>query len=191
MISIRTLLVVLVLVTGLVPVGSGEFEPKALEQAMDSAVFIKTNRVFRGQYFPSSGSGFFVHPEGFVLTNWHVVSDQIMANVYGDQREISTKVLGLEVVVNSGARQERVLKAKIVALDRDRDLALLKVRHEPEVWLDLAGPEKVHLTEKVWIVGYPLGELVAVGRERENNSDVHPEVSINTYSPKTVPIVGG
>ncbi len=179
MLIARSLLAVLVLAAGLAPATSGELETQALEHVIDSTVFVKVNRVFRGNYFPSSGTGFFVHPEGFVITNWHVVSDQIMAEIYGDSREISTKVISLEVVVGSGADQEKVLKARIVALDRDRDLALLKTEFEPQAWLDVAAPAEVGLTDQVWIVGFPLGEYAAVGRGPERGDNVNPEVSVN------------
>ena len=175
-----TISVMFALALSVVPAQSREFETKPIMHAVDSAVFVRVNRVFRGRYFPSSGSGFFVHPEGYVLTNWHVVSDQIMVNLYGDSREVSTKVVGLKVVVFSGTAQERVIKARVVARDRDRDLALLKTEYEPKGWLDIASPSTVELTDQVWIVGYPLGELVAIGKKSEEDTEVNPEVSINS-----------
>ncbi len=159
---------------------SADLAAPALERAVDASVFVTVNRVFRGRYYPSSGSGFFVHPGGYVLTNWHVVSDQVMAELYGEEREVSTKVVSLEVVVNSGKPAEQTLGAQIVSLDRDRDLALLAVDYQPTAWLAIGSPPEVGLTAPVWIVGYPLGDLVEVGRTSAEDSPVHPEVSVNS-----------
>ncbi len=152
-----------------------------LQRAIASAVFIRAERTYQGRHFSTSGSGFFVHPEGLVMTNWHVVADEVTTFIGGEERDVPAKVIKLRLVINSGADDERVLQAKVVALDRKRDLALIKARYQPQVYLDvqqsLPTPE---LADPVWIVGFPFGDILAFERQTSVEAEVNPEVSINS-----------
>jgi S1-C subfamily serine protease len=161
---------------------ASELDQALLGQIIKSTVFIRAERVYQGSYFPSSGSGFVIHPDGYVLTNYHVVGDKIEAMAFGQRRTITAKVIELNVVFNSGTLEERVLPAKLVASDRGRDLALLEIPHyKPEAHLDIASLPPVQLTDRVWIVGFPLGELLAIERSRRTRlDDPNPEISINS-----------
>ncbi len=157
-------------------------DPEALSRALDSTVFIKSERVFRGLYYPSFGTGFFVHSEGYVLTNWHVVADQIEVRLYGKLSEIKTRVVSLDIVIASGSPTEKTVPAKIVALDRERDLALLKVPIRPNAWLDISELPKPSLAQSIWLVGYPLGNLLsaqAIDGISAPEDIPNPSVSIN------------
>ena len=59
----------------------------------------------------SSGSGFFVNPEGYIATNYHVV-EGASENVH--------------VMLNEGDEQ-RLYTAQVVATDRDNDMAIVKI----------------------------------------------------------------
>jgi len=164
------------------PSPAQDLDPETLKRGIESTVFIKSERVFRGLYFPGFGSGFFVHPNGYVLTNWHVVADQIEARLYGEKREIKTKVLSLEVVINSGLPNERVIPAKVVARDRSRDLALLHVPVQPSAWVAITSPPQAELAQPIWLVGYPLGNMLSSGLEDGSMTSEeipNPSVSIN------------
>jgi len=161
---------------------SEELDKAMLRRGIDATVFIKSERVFRGLYFPGYGTGFFVHPEGYVLTNWHVVADQIVVRIWDDMSEIKTRVLKLEVVVNSGLPDEMTYSAKVVAWDRDRDLALLEVPVQPKAWLPIASPPQVDLGQSIWHVGYPLGMMLSADWEEGSTSVEefqNPSVSLN------------
>jgi S1-C subfamily serine protease len=137
--------------------------------------------VYRGTYFPTSGSGFFVHPDGYILTNWHVIANQIEMRVFGEDREISTNILAIEAVLHSGTPNERVVSAHVVARDRDHDLALVKIDLTAPAWLSVTNPPPVKITDKVWVVGYPFGGLLALeNNQATSNEDANPEVTVNS-----------
>lgn len=89
----------------------------------------------------SSGSGFFVTPEGHILTNAHVVDGCTATTVsHGDERGV---------------------QARILARDTTNDLALLKVDTKPA---DVASLRTtIRLGEPVAVFGFPLTGLLAAG----------------------------
>lgn len=145
-----------------------------------ASVFIRVDRVFKYESFPSSGSGFFIHPNGYILTNWHVVADQIEGHLWQREREISAKVIGLTAVIDSGQPGERELAARIVARDRERDLALLRVAYRPRDWLGLDAIEDVRLGEQIWSAGFPYGDLLAMEKQVNQQDVPNPEVSLTS-----------
>ncbi len=152
-----------------------------LQNAMDSVVFLKMNRSFGHAYFTTSGTGFFVHQDGYVITNWHVVADTVEMRMDGVVRDINAKVLDLEVVLHSGTSKERVLPAKVVALDRKRDLALLSVSVKAPAWLDVSEPHEARITDRVWVPGFPLGDTLALGQDsRTVGFERNPELTVNS-----------
>ncbi len=112
-----------------------------------------------------SGSGFVLEklpadeqaPQGSVLvvTNAHVVDPQGASRVK------------ITCVFHSGSRQEVSYPARRLAVDEDRDLAILKVDGAdlPEP-LDVATEVDVHETLPVFVLGFPFGELLATSRRR-------------------------
>jgi serine protease Do len=88
----------------------------------------------------SLGSGVIVSPDGYVLTNVHVV---------GDERA--------EVLVTLSDRRE--LKAKIVGLDAISDVAVLKVEARNLPVLPWGDSSKLKVAEWVLAIGNPFGVL--------------------------------
>ncbi len=84
----------------------------------------------------SSGSGFVVDPDGYILTNEHVINGQSR----------------LTVVFDNGTRRT----ATIVAPDAARDIALLKVTAS-RILTVLPFAKSVRVGDKVLALGYPLG----------------------------------
>ncbi len=100
----------------------------------------------RRRAVPSSGSGFVISPEGYLLTNDHVVSDA---------EEI-------QVVFNDG----RKLKAEVVGRDPKTDLALIKVAsEEPLAVAPLGDSDSIRVGDWVMAIGNPFGfeHTVTVG----------------------------
>jgi Do/DeqQ family serine protease len=127
----------------------------AAEKSIHSVVHIKTtitraysqrNPIFdffygdRG-YAPepqeqqASGSGVIISPDGYIVTNNHVIED---AN-------------NIEVVLNDN----RNFKAKLIGRDPSTDIALIKIEEEGLAYLKWGNPETVKLGEWVLAVGNP------------------------------------
>jgi S1-C subfamily serine protease len=85
----------------------------------------------------SIGTGFFVNPRGFIVTNYHVIRDQEDA---------------VEVVTYD----REVYRATFVGMDETRDLALLLVPGNFDS-IELAEKEDIQVGKKVIAIGNPLG----------------------------------
>jgi hypothetical protein len=83
-----------------------------------------------------SGSGFIFHPDGYILTNNHVVSD-------------STEQV---VVLSNGNR----VPAKLVATDPKIDLALLKIPGSNFPTLPIGDSRKISVMDTVLAMGFPM-----------------------------------
>lgn len=82
-----------------------------------------------------SGSGVIINPEGFVVTNRHVI--------HGAE--------DIEVTLNDN----RVFKAKIIGSDPSTDLALLQIREKGLPYLPLVNSDEIEVGEWVLAVGNP------------------------------------
>ena len=94
-----------------------------------------------GGYVPrdttSLGSGFIISPDGYVLTNSHVVKDAD------------------EIVVKLSDRRE--LLAKVIGSDARTDVALLKVEAKDLPAVTIGDPNKLQVGEWVLAIGSPFG----------------------------------
>jgi serine protease Do len=84
-----------------------------------------------------TGSGFIVSPDGYILTNAHVVAN------------------AADVTVKLADRRE--LKAKLIGADRRTDVALLKVDATGLPTVKLGNPQSVRPGEWVVAIGSPFG----------------------------------
>jgi S1-C subfamily serine protease len=80
------------------------------------------------------GSGFFITKDGYLLTNFHVVKD-------ANKVEIKYK--------------NRVLKAEVIEVDEENDLALLKVAGGDFAPLAISHKDSVDLGDEVFTIGFP------------------------------------
>jgi len=83
-----------------------------------------------------SGSGFVIHPDGYVLTNHHVIDDAAQ----------------ITVVVSGKGK----FPASIVAEDDYKDLALLKIEAAGLDALPIAESKNVNVLDTIFVLGYPL-----------------------------------
>jgi serine protease Do len=104
----------------------------------------------------AQGSGFIIDPDGYMVTNNHVVD--------GANR--------VEVLMNDGARYQ----AQLVGRDPKTDLALLKIdANKPLPYVQLGNSEKARVGDWVLAVGNPfgLGGSVSAGIISARGRDIH------------------
>lgn len=114
------------------------------------------------------GSAFCVDSRGLFVTNDHVVKN----------------IMQVELVLNSGGPTERVVSAIVVRRMPDTDLALLQVEDDvgrlPTLQLSAEGQPS--LQSGVLALGFPFGNLLAIGKKR------YPNISVNAAPVKDVAI---
>lgn len=84
----------------------------------------------------ASGSGVIISPDGYIVTNNHVVED-------ADKIEVKLT-------------DQRTYEAKVIGRDADFDLALVKVTAKDLPFVKLGDSDRVRIGEWVLAVGYPL-----------------------------------
>mgnify|MGYP005810961457 CR=1 FL=1 len=101
---------------------------------------------------PSSGSGVIVDPQGYIITNAHVVLGservQVLLPLPLDQnapRQAAAKPKG------------RMLRAEVVGIDVETDIAVLKVESQALPYLELGDSDAVEQGQLVLALGSPLG----------------------------------
>lgn len=92
---------------------------------------------YGGEDSRSLGSGFVISPDGYILTNHHVVKD------------------ASEIVVKFSDRRELV--AKLMGSDARTDIALLKVAADNLPVVTIGNPEQLQVGEWVLAIGSPFG----------------------------------
>jgi S1-C subfamily serine protease len=102
----------------------------SIEQAVQASVTVKTKN--------GHGSGFFISEDGFIVTNYHVVSD-------------SSK---LEVIINDGLKYP----AKIIRINKTSDLALLKIEKNSIIPFDFSGKSQAAMGNEIYVIGTPSAE---------------------------------
>jgi hypothetical protein len=96
------------------------------------------------------GSGFFAMERGLVLTNAHVV---------GMLRPEQPPPAKIEVTLNSGETDARTMLGTVIGVDRDADLALVRVTEDNlPAPLDVKAAPDLQLTQAVFVFGFPFGE---------------------------------
>lgn len=116
-----------------------------------------------GQYSTtaSSGTGFIISSDGYIMTNNHVVADSntVTVTLY----------------------DETTYQATIVGTDSDNDIALIKIDATGLSTVDIGNSDNIVVGESVMAIGNPLGELtytlttgVVSALDREINIDGTP-----------------
>ena len=130
----------------------------------------------------SLGSGVIVDPDGYIVTNAHV-----LRGAHRVQVKIPAAITG-ETPDGSFAGRGRTVEARIIGLDADIDLALLKIEARGLSALPLADYNKLRQGEVVFAFGSPeglqdsvtMGVVSAAARQRDADS---PMVYVQTDAP--------
>ena len=118
-----------------------------------------------------SGSGFVISPDGYVLTNEHVIrSGDTFKVANGFQRATLTlKVQSIDVcfgseVAAAQGMSSRCLAASVSASDAARDLAVLYISGSNFPYVALGDSDAIATGMAVDALGYPFGRDVEVGK---------------------------
>jgi serine protease Do len=131
-----------------------------------------------------SGSGVIVDPDGFIITNAHVVTGAHFVEV-----RVPWPAAGQSIL----ARRAKTVRGAVVGIDLETDLALIKVEEKQLPALAFADSDNVRPGQLVLAVGSPLGldnsvslgVISAVARQLENESPMiylQTDASINPGS---------
>ncbi|MBN1834258.1 MAG: trypsin-like peptidase domain-containing protein [Spirochaetales bacterium] len=123
-----------------------------VEEMVRGTVTIWVNRGIRlegGVGYPDRviGSGFFVDPRGYLLTNYHVVASEVDPKYEGYSR----------LFVRLSERSEERVPARVVGYDRIFDLALVKAEVEPPFVFSSADSPEVTVGSSIIAIGSPAG----------------------------------
>ena len=152
----KTLCLVLLacLIAGCVAIGGGnqtafaesaELSPADLyEQNVNSTVGITisgetSSRYGYGYTYQASGSGFIITSDGYILTNYHVISGSKTVTV--------------------ATYDHDTYDAKVIGYDASNDIAVIKIDAENLKPVTLGDSDTLRVGESVYAIGNPLGEL--------------------------------
>jgi serine protease Do len=97
----------------------------------------------------ASGTGVILSADGYIVTNAHVVANGRRIRV-----RVASESPHAESILQPAAR---ILEAKVIGVDRDTDLAVIKIDRAGLVHLELGDSEKLRQGGLVMAFGNPLG----------------------------------
>ena len=87
----------------------------------------------------SNGTGFFVSSDGYIVTCAHVIEDASTIGVW---------------VGENGYR------AELVTINRDADVAILKINHKPSYFFRFANFDSAYISGRIGVLGFPLTHIL-------------------------------
>ena len=125
------------------------------------------------------GAGVILSPDGYIVTNAHVVQGA---------RKIRVRLPGLEAPGTDGSQPQGPMNAKLVGLDRQSDLAVLKIEATNLPALELADSDHLKQGQVVFAFGSPQGlensvTMGVVSATARQVSDENPTTYIQTDAP--------
>jgi len=143
---------------------------KSEKQASDTALFEPQEAI---------GAGAILSSDGYIVTNEHVVQGA---------RKIRVRLPGLEVPGADGSMPHGPVNAKIVGLDHQSDLAVLKIDAKDLPALELADSDHLKQGQVVFAFGSPQGlensvTMGVVSATARQVSDQNPTTYIQTDAP--------
>jgi S1-C subfamily serine protease len=122
--------------------------PEAIDRVRPSIVAVGTFQKTRSPSFAFRGTGFAVGDGTLIVTNAHVLPETLQ----DDNRETM-------VVLAPGAagRESEVRAVRLVEIDKDHDLALLRLSEAPLPALAVGDSDSVREGRRLAFTGFPLG----------------------------------
>jgi len=100
----------------------------------------------------SSGSGVILHPDGYIVTNAHVVADAKRVQVLLPTPAVDKR--GAQSILKPEGER---IGAQIIGIDRETDLAVLKVPRNDLPYLELGDSDELRPGQIVLAFGSPMG----------------------------------
>jgi S1-C subfamily serine protease len=119
----------------------------------------------------ATGSGFIISPNGYVVTNHHVITEGTFTGLVGGQKITgSIDVNRIEVVLPSESAgsdpSARRFQATVHVSDPALDLAILYIGGQDLPYVALGDSDAIAPGDPVSAIGYPLGSQIEIGRAR-------------------------
>ncbi|MBN1670015.1 MAG: trypsin-like peptidase domain-containing protein [Kiritimatiellae bacterium] len=142
------------------PAAAQNLKKETVDTVKSAIVYIQVKRQLATTQRPttSSGTGFFISAAGHIVTAHHVVQPFVTLN----HLSYPAPVVDIRVTANSGSQGQKVLKARILAVDDKNDLAILAVDAAGTAHLTLGDSATLFETTPVIVFGYPFGERFSV-----------------------------
>ncbi|MDM8558752.1 serine protease [Candidatus Parabeggiatoa sp. HSG14] len=124
------------------------------------------------------GTGFFITPDGYILTAWHCIEEFVRCHPYSSL-VIESEYHGRQFDVQlDQVDQEKSMKEK--------DIAVIKINYHPKTCVPLGILEEGHKGDEVISVGYPGGHIAG-----KDTVKVYPDCNISgLFKDNTAEIVG-
>ena len=140
------------------------------KQSADTALFEPQEAI---------GAGVILTPDGYIVTNAHVVQGA---------RKIRVRLPGLEVPGTDESMPHGPVSAKVVGIDRQSDIAVLKIEGKELPALELANSDELKQGQVVFAFGSPQGlensvTMGVVSATARQVSDENPTTYIQTDAP--------
>ena len=151
----------LLLMANLTTLFSASLPEESIDNIKKSTVYIEVKHTFplTGEEIPTTGTGFFISNYGHVLTNYHVVQPHL--SIYNIN--FPAPITQITIIQNSGSKDHKALPATILTLDKDNDIAILRIKESVETpFITIDSKEKLSETMPLWVFGYPFGDQFSV-----------------------------
>ena len=134
-----------------------------------------------------TGSGFFVSPNGYIITNAHVVRhNRDVEVVLYDERAILDKTSPTASPEQDTIRN-KMRFARVLKINKKRDLALLKIEGENYPWLELETDRQNYTTgRKVVAIGAPRNiewsvseGIISAARDNDGVDTIQTDAAVN------------
>jgi serine protease Do len=127
----------------------------------------------------SSGSGVILDSSGYIVTNAHVVQGAVKIRVFMPKNSRPA------AFNNSQTPHNRAMNARLIGIDRDSDVALIRIDEKDLPVLPIADSDKLQQGDLVFAVGSPMGlrnsvSMGVVSATRRAISDENPVLYIQT-----------
>lgn len=131
----------------LISFAQAQTRPSGTEDIPDEIVKKVDPSVVAIQHERAGGSGFVVSPDGYILTNGHVVRG-------ADEEDPTQTAKSITVILND----EQKYPAKVIGFSLDPDIALIKIEpSHPLQPVEFADSRHVQIGQRCFAVGMPLG----------------------------------